>query len=170
MRVFTELYIDELRILVADKDYEVDTYIYPAGDPDGDKDHQYVFCTIQFGEYANAYGVGETPEEALADLQSVVILTYEVSMDDARTANLESYNKYYQEEVKWWAEHWTFAVVYVPDEFADLDEKDWERWEQWFRKYDPAHIKFELTGEHTPKEENVTYTSAGGRKTKLSWI
>lgn len=170
MRVFTELFIDELRILVADQDYEVDTHIYPAGDPEGDKDHQFVFCEVQFGEYANAYGVGNTPEEALADLQSVVMLTYEVCTDDVRNADFESFSPQYQKEARWWAEHWTYTKIYVPDHVADLDETDWERWEEWYRKYDPEHIKYEVTGEYTPKEENVTYTAAGGRKTKLSWI
>jgi predicted RNase H-like HicB family nuclease len=170
MRVFTELYIDELRILVADKDYKVDTYIYPAGDPDGDKDHQFVFCTIQFDGYANAYGIGETPEEALEDLQSVVMLMYEVAIDDLKTLDLESFCPSYQEQAEWWAKRWTYTKIYVPDEFADLDETDWERWEEWYRRYDPEHIKFEVTGEYTPKEENGNYTSASGRKTKLSWI
>ena len=170
LRVFTELFIDELRVLVADKNYEVDTYIYPAGDPEGDKDHQFVLCTIQFDKYTNAYGIGETPEEALLDLQSVVMRMYEVAVEDARTADLESYSSFYQEEVRWWSEHWVYTKMYVPDQVADLDETDWERWEEWYRRYDPEHIKYEVTGEYTLKEEHDTYTSASGRKTKLSWI
>jgi hypothetical protein len=168
MRVFTELFIDELRILVADQDYEIDFYYYAAGDPDGSPDHGYVMACTQLGEHAFVYGTGNTPEEALVELQSMVMLYYEVAIDDFR--DLSKCHKRYVDEIKWWMDHWRYTKVYVPDEVADLDTTDYERWEEWNRKYDHEHVKYLVTGEYKPAERKKIYVSAGGRKTKLDWI
>jgi hypothetical protein len=169
MRVFTELFIDELRILVADRDYDIDIYTYEAGDPEGSNEHPYVFASTTLSKHNWVYGIGGTAEEALQDLQEVVIMLYEVAMEDLEN-NLEHCHQSYIEQIKWWANHWRLTTIYVPDEVADLEPSSHERWEEWYRKYDPEHIKYMVTGEYEPEEENVTYTSAGGRKTKLSWI
>lgn len=168
MRVFTELFIDELRILVADKNYEIDFYTYEAGDSEGFPDHGFTFACTQLDEHAFIYGLGNTPEEALVELQSMVILFYEVALDDSK--DLTACTTLYVEQIRWWLDHWRYSKMYVPDEVADLDETDYERWEEWHRRYDPEHIKYMLTGDYEPEDKNVTHTSAGGRKTKLDWI
>jgi hypothetical protein len=168
MRVFTELYIDELRILVADRDYEIDVCYYKAGDPEGDPHHDFIFVSTTLSEFAHVYGVGNTYEEAISDLQSVVMIYYEMAMEDLE--NLDECHPYQQEAIKWWMDHWRYTKMYVPDEVADLEMSSHERWEEWHRKYDPEHIKYMITGDYEEEDENVTYTSTGGRKTKISWI
>ena len=169
MRVFTELFIDELRILVADKDYDVDVEVYPAGHPEGYPDHGFVFASAQLSNYLHVYGLGQTAEEALRELQSFVISMYELCMEDL--PHIDNLDGKYQQEVYWWCDHWSYTKTYVPDRVADVEMSSHERWEEWQRRFEPSHIRFLVTDEFDDEEEeDATYTRKSGRKTKLTWL
>jgi hypothetical protein len=134
MRVFTELFVDELRVLVADEDYEVIVEEIQAGHPYGNPNHGYFYAETHLHNYQYVYGVGNTPEQALQELATNVIMYYELAMQDVSSGG--TFPESYQEQLDWWLEHWFYILDYVPDEMADLNMSTHEHWEEWSRKYE----------------------------------
>jgi hypothetical protein len=144
MKIFSEIYMDELYVLISKTDIEVEiddsdcNPKHPWFSPNGDS--RYLAYANVNGHFI--YGDGISPAEATHDFGHMLIFMDEIIREDAE--HTDYCNETYQASIEWWLNNFHYMKLEVPAGFEDMAEQNWERWEEWSRKYDKDHIPFML--------------------------
>jgi hypothetical protein len=159
MKAFMHLYMDELLVLLSKVEIELDFEDYndpkdPYTNINGEPGYG---VTAQVGP-AFMYGWGRTPEKAFEDFSIILIDIYEMYKEDADKVGGELWSAYtfYRDSVIWWMDNFHLIKISVPDGFEDMDDRMWEIWEEWYRKYDPDHIPFMLDSDYDWEDEDMS--------------